>query len=141
MERIKEFFCWIKLSPPTDGKDEVASDWQAAVQALLDTARSGKASPADIEFLVQTIRNGPRPPRARNGPRPPGVYGGSLMSGWWQLDSIWVGNPSSNLVVGYAPVPGNRDDAIAWLETPDGHKWLVGSVTYFLMSFGAVVDL
>jgi hypothetical protein len=145
MERLKTFYCWIKLSPRKPAKDTkaakdtAAAAWRAAAVVLLEASRSEQVAPADMASLVQAFRNGPRPPK--NGPRPPGRYGGSMMSGWWKLDDYYIGNPASDLIVSYEPVPGDREDAEAWLDTQEGRDWQVDATTFFLMHFNAVVDL
>jgi hypothetical protein len=157
MERTKDHYAWFKLAPPKPvvagdaagarkGADDGAiesreREFHSAVESLIAAMREGMVAPSSVEPVVQLIRNSHRPPRTRNGPRPPGRYAGSTMSGWWLLDSTYQGVPSSGLVVDFAPVPGSRDDAIAWLDTGEGRDWLVGAVTYFLMCFTARGDL
>jgi hypothetical protein len=133
MERNKEFYCWIKLSPPSAAKGvDTLAQSKSPAAALFDLL--GSFYPSETERLSASFRNGDVPPRLRNGMRPPGVYGGATMAGWWQLDGMFQGVSGANLKVDYAPVPGARNVAIDWIGSALGVKWLEGATTYFLIS-------
>lgn len=121
MERFKEFHCWIKISrPPERGAGEADEDKNGS-----RPPGTRHASAVDKDAGFQPL----------NGPRPPGRFGGALMAGWWEVDERFGGVPGSGLALDYAPVPGDRDDAVAWISSPAGRTWLADAVTYVLMRF------
>lgn len=67
------------------------------------------------------------------GDRPP-IAANAEESCRWVFDLAFDGT-KEKIGLGYSPHTGTREEAIEWLESRRGKKWLVGAETFELLSF------
>jgi len=156
MERLKEYYCWIRFSPPIGGK---LQDLTSALQITPLQSTPDKSSEAglrDIENTNEDIApknspglpydnsvelNGNLPPKLFvaqgtifNAKLPPGIqYGGAHLAGWWGIDPKYPG--PANFNANMMPIPGSRQDAIDWIGTDEGKTWATEANGYYFLAF------
>jgi hypothetical protein len=75
-------------------------------------------------------------------PRGTLAFAGTSFLGAWHADAIAGGSSGDrNLRIVHRPVPGRRDEALRWLDSPEGGAWLEGALAHSLIAFVAIGEL
>lgn len=112
---IFTYYCWMRVLPAT-GKATLFERQSLSILRGMST----------VQMLA-----GPRPPRVSS-------TSGKLLpdfNEYWYADKEYHGDPTSDTVIDYGPAYADRCEAIGWLETDDGRKWVEESSDYLLFTF------
>lgn len=107
----RPYFIWIKIFDTKAENNNVET-------AAIPVESSRIFGLADARFID-------RPPRYANAER----------TCFWTGDKWFDGVKSSGLKLDYSPHTGTREEAVNWLESKAGNKWLAGALSFELMSF------
>jgi len=112
MQMFREFWCWFKVTKPTESPPQLAA--------------------IAIPFLEESA--GSLYPRV--GPKKPPRHAGRALDGWWMPDDLFTGAQADGSTIETMPIAGDRASALTWIASAAGRSWLTDARRIWLMSFG-----